>query len=169
MEWFWHVSEGDEPIGRVERNKAHESMAMHRSGIIFLIDRQNRVYLTKRAASKKIFPKCYDVSVAFHVAYGESYEGAAKREANEELGLSKPLTKIGKFSHYDVPESQFVAVFVMDYAGEKIRLDPAETTSGKFYPLEDVGRIVREERVTPWLRDGFLILDGWAKSRGSGD
>jgi isopentenyldiphosphate isomerase len=169
VEWLWHVSEGDEPIGRVERGKAHEKMAMHRAGIVFLVDKQNRVYVTRRAASKKIFPKCYDASSSFHVSYGEGYDEAARREAMEELGLSKPLTKIGKFSHYDVPESQFVAVFVMDYDGEKIRLDPKEASGGRFHQLEEVGRIVREELVTPWLRDGFLILDGWARSRGAGD
>jgi hypothetical protein len=38
-------------------------------------DEHGRVLLTQRASSKRIFPKAYDTSASFHVAYGESYRG----------------------------------------------------------------------------------------------
>jgi isopentenyl-diphosphate Delta-isomerase len=162
LEWLWHVDENDEPIGRVERDEAHAKLVTHRSGVVFLVDATVRVYVAKRAASKRIFPGCYDTSASFHVSYGESYEQSAQREALEELGLGKPLTNIGRFSHRDPPESQFVAVFVMDHDGEAITLDPAEASSGAFYSLREVDRIVREDSCTPWLRHGFPILADWA-------
>jgi len=164
MEWLWHVDANDEPIGRVERGEAHAKLVTHRSGIVFLVDPEARVYVTKRAAGKSIFPGCYDASASFHVAFGESYEQSAGREALEELGLGKPLKQIGKFSHRDPPESQFVAVFVMDHDGEPIALDPNEASSGEFYSLGQAERIVFAQPCTPWLRDGFPILADWATS-----
>jgi isopentenyldiphosphate isomerase len=165
MEWLWHVDDCDEPIGRVERSDAHARMLMHRAGIVFLLDAAERVYLTKRAASKRIFPDSYDSSASFHVAYGESYEEAAGREALEELGLQRPLIGLGKLQHRDPPENQWVAVFVMRYAGEVIALDPAEASSGAFYSLAEASRIIERHACTPWLRDGLPMLTAWVGSR----
>jgi hypothetical protein len=52
----------------------------------------------------------------------------------------------------------------MDHDGEAIALDPAEASTGAFYSLMEVDRIVREQSCTPWLRDGFPILADWATS-----
>ena len=142
VEWLWHVDEYDQPLGRVRRDRAHAAALRHRSGVVFLVDREGRVYLTRRASSKRIFPNRYDTSASFHVAYGESYELAAERETREELGFTSPLAWIGKFSHDDPPEHQFVAVFRMQYAGEPIRLDAHEATSGSFYSTIEVADIV---------------------------
>jgi len=165
MEWLWHVDEDDEPIGRVERDDAHARAIRHRSGIVFLLDAQGRVYLVARAASKRIFPSRFDASASFHVAYGESYSTAARREAFEELGLDKPLIQIGKFQHDDPPEHQFVGVFVMEHADEPIVLDPSEGTGGAFYALTEATRIVRDEPCTPWLRDGLVVLVAHPRDR----
>lgn len=158
MEWLWHVDEDDAPIGRVERDDAHASAVRHRSGIVFLLDALQRVYLVRRSASKAIFPSRYDSSSSFHVAYGESYSTAARREAFEELGLDEPLDQIGKFRHDDPPEHQFVGVFVMRYENEPLILDPTEATSGAFCSLTEAARVADEELCTPWLRIGVQML-----------
>lgn len=158
MEWLWHVSEDDQPLGRVERADAHARAVRHRSGIVFLCDARGHIYLTVRATSKRIFPGRYDSSASFHVEHGESYEQAAQREAFEELGLGLPLREIGKFKHDDPPEHQFVAVFVMEHRGEAIELDASEASRGAFLAPSEVARIIRTEPCTPWLRDGFPLL-----------
>ena len=159
------MSEDDHPLGRVERAEAHAHALRHRSGIVFLCNAQRHVYLVERAASKQIFPGCYDSSASFHVAHGESYEQAAQREAFEELGLSLPLHMLGKLKHDDPPEHQFVAVFAMEHAGEPITLDPSEASRGAFYTPSEAARIIHSEPCTPWLRDGFPLLNAWAKLR----
>jgi isopentenyldiphosphate isomerase len=158
VEWLWHVSEDDQPLGRVERADAHARAVRHRSGVVFLVDARGHVYLTQRAASKQIFPGRYDTSASFHVAHGESYELAAQREALEELGLALPLRMLGTFKHDDPPEHQFVAVLAMAHDGEPIKLDPSEASRGAFYSPSEVARIIRTEPCTPWLRDGFALL-----------
>jgi len=158
MEWLWHVNERDEVLGKIARDEAHRRELRHRSGVVLLRDERSRVFLTQRAASKRIFPNTYDTSASFHVSYGESYEEAAGREALEELGLTGPLRKLGKFCHDDPPEHQYVMVFAMDYRGEPIVLDPSEATSGCFYTQAEAERIAHTEPCTPWLADALRAL-----------
>jgi isopentenyldiphosphate isomerase len=158
MEWLWSVDETDEPLGRIERDEAHARAVRHRAGVVMLRDANGRVFLTRRAASKRIFPNTYDTSASFHVTHGESYEDAAGREAFEELGLTNPLRALGKFSHDDPPEHQFVMVFTMAYGGEAIVLDPTEAGEGRFYSRAEAERIVTEEQCTPWLRDAVGLM-----------
>ena len=52
--------------------------------------------------TKKVFPGLWDISVAGHIAAGESILDAALREVHEELGLeikSEDLLKIGTRMH----------------------------------------------------------------------
>jgi 8-oxo-dGTP pyrophosphatase MutT (NUDIX family) len=98
-------------------------------------------------------------------SFQESYEQAAQREAFEELGLTLPLRALGTFKHDDPPEHQFVAVFAMEHTGEPIKLDPTEASQGAFYSASEVARIIRTEPCTPWLRDGFALLDSAPGSR----
>jgi isopentenyldiphosphate isomerase len=158
MEWLWNVDKSDEPLGRIERDEAHAQAVRHRAGVVMLRDADGRVFLTRRAATKRIFPNTYDTSASFHVAHGESYEEAAGREALEELGLTNPLQALGKFFHDDPPEHQFVMVFMMEHRGEAIVLDPSEAGGGRFYSRAEAERIVTAEPCTPWLRDAFRLM-----------
>jgi isopentenyldiphosphate isomerase len=158
MEWLWAVDDHDEPVGRIERTEAHARAVRHRAGVVLLCDAYDRIYLTRRSTSKAIFPGTYDTSASFHVSYGETYDAAARRESLEELGLDKAISVIGKFRHDDPPEHQFVAVFVMEYAGEQIALDSAEAHCGEFYSRAEALRIIREERCTPWLCDALKLV-----------
>jgi isopentenyldiphosphate isomerase len=158
MEWLWNVDEKDEPLGRIERDEAHAQAVRHCAGVVMLRDAEGRVFLTRRAASKRIFPNTYDTSASFHVAHGESYEDAAYREALEELGLRNPLQVLGKLSHDDPPEHQFIMVFTMEHRGEAIVLDPSEAADGRFDSRAEVERIATEELCTPWLRDAVRLM-----------
>jgi isopentenyldiphosphate isomerase len=158
MEWLWSVDETDEPLGRIERDEAHARAVRHRASVVMLRDANGRVFLTRRAASKRIFPNTYDTSASFHVAHGETYEEAAGREALEELGFTNSLQALGKFCHDDPPEHQFVMVFTMAYRGEAIVLDPTEASEGRFYSRTEAERIATKEPCTPWLRDALRLM-----------
>jgi isopentenyldiphosphate isomerase len=157
VEWLWHVDEQDWPVGRVARHVAHNTDVRHRSGVVLLADDLQRIYLTMRAANKQLWPNTYDASASFHVTYEETYAMAAERETHEELGLTKPLQYLGKFSHYDRPERQFVAVFAMRYAGETLVLDALEASGGAFYTRTEVARILAAENCTPWLTPAIQL------------
>lgn len=155
-ELLYHVDPEDEVIGSVDRDQAHQSGVLHRSGIVFLRRPDGLILLQHRSPSKRIFPACYDASAAFHVTFGENYAEAAARELLEEAGVSARVEWVGKFVHHDPPEHQVVAVFVCS-SDAPIRVDPAESAGFEFVSTSGVDRIVRVERITPWLRDGWPL------------
>ena len=111
-EMLYHVNENDEVLESVSRNKAHVKGLLHRSGMVFLVNSQDKILINMRSSEKETFPSCYDSSVSFHVTHGETYEESAKRETLEEISIEAPLKYIGKFVHKDLPEYQVVSVFL---------------------------------------------------------
>lgn len=53
----------------------------------FIKNSRGELWIPRRAASKRIFPLCLDMSVGGHVGAGESYDLAFARETEEEVGL----------------------------------------------------------------------------------
>lgn len=155
-ELVYHVRQDDFIIGPVDRNRAHMETILHRAGIVFLVRSDGKVLLQHRSPFKQIFPNRFDSSCSYHVTFGESYEEAAVRELREETGISSPVVLLGKFSHHDEPENQIVAVFVCR-SDAAVTIDRAEAIDARFYAKEEVDRIVASEKVTPWLRDGWLL------------
>ena len=156
-EMLYHVDENDEVLGKISRSEAHSKELLHRTGMVFLMNRKGKVLINRRSSEKKIFPSCYDSSVSFHVTYGETYEDSAERETMEEIKIKAPLEYVGKFIHTDPPEYQIVSVFLCISDDEPI-IDPKEFSSQNFYSINEVEKIIQNEKITPWLRDGWKIL-----------
>jgi NADH pyrophosphatase NudC (nudix superfamily) len=89
------------------------------------------------------------------VTFGESYEDAAKRELIEEAGISASLRYLGKFTHYDPPENEMVAVFACN-SDEPVLISKEESSGAQFCTKEEVDTIIALESA-PWLRDGWKL------------
>ncbi|RAG80269.1 hypothetical protein DN069_39070, partial [Streptacidiphilus pinicola] len=55
---------------------------------VLATDADGRIFVHRRTPQKIVFPSLYDVFVGGVVGTGESYDEAAKREAEEELGVT---------------------------------------------------------------------------------
>ncbi|MBB5936344.1 NUDIX hydrolase [Streptomyces zagrosensis] len=82
------VSERDEVVGQAPRGEVYARGLRHRCVFILARDAAGRIFVHRRTASKLAFPSLYDMFVGGVVGAGESYEEAALREAEEELGVS---------------------------------------------------------------------------------
>lgn len=91
------------PTGKTAlKSEAHKHGWFHATVHIWLFTSNRKILLQKRALTKKVFPGLWDISVAGHIAAGESILSAAKREVFEEIGLQldeKELIKIGTRIH----------------------------------------------------------------------
>lgn len=155
-ELLYRVNKDDEVLGSVERDRAHLDGILHRSGVIFLSRRNNDILVQWRSEKKTTFPDCYECSASFHVTFGESYEEAAIRELKEEAGISAPVKYLGKFTHFDPPENEVVAVFIA-YSNDRIKIDKQETDSVRFYPKKEVEKIARSDKAAPWFKGAWKI------------
>jgi isopentenyldiphosphate isomerase len=82
------VDEDDRVVGRARRAEAYARGLRHRASFVLVRDGAGRVFVHRRTAQKLVFPSLYDVFVGGVVGAGESYDEAALREAEEELGVS---------------------------------------------------------------------------------
>ncbi|MFE7835180.1 NUDIX hydrolase [Streptomyces sp. NPDC057474] len=82
------VDENDQVIGQAPRGEVYARGMRHRAVFVLARDAEGRVFVHRRTATKLIFPSLYDMFVGGVVGAGESYDDAALREAEEELGVS---------------------------------------------------------------------------------
>lgn len=108
------------------------------------------------------YPGHWTLSVMGHVASGETYEQAAKRELSEELGVRCKLKRIAKVKTPDWPfgdliESEYLTIFEGRAKHPKITLSE-ETTEGKFLGFKEFIKMAKDrpDDLTP---DTLLALD----------
>lgn len=82
------VDENDEVIGQAPRGEATARGLRHRCAFIEVRDAEGRIFVHRRTATKLVFPSHYDMFVGGVVGAGETYDEAALREAEEELGVT---------------------------------------------------------------------------------
>jgi isopentenyldiphosphate isomerase len=132
-EVFDLVDERDVVIGQVRRGDAHHNPDLiHRSVQVLVFDRQGRLLLQRRSLTKDLFAGYYCASASGHVAAGDEYACAAKREVSEELGVSLALTPLGKTLVRSAYETEWTSVFVARSDGP-FHFHHSETDGGEFF------------------------------------
>lgn len=99
------VDERDQVVGRAPRGEAYARRLRHRCVFVLARDGRGRIFVHRRTAQKLVFPSRHDMFVGGVVGAGESYDEAALREAEEELGVSglPAPTPLFRFL-YETPE-----------------------------------------------------------------
>ncbi len=149
------VDEENQVIGAVTRKIMRQQGLIHRASYILVFNTQGELFIQKRSQDKDIYPGYWDLAAGGVVLEGESYEESAKRELNEELGISgvklRPL-----FDQYFADESNRVwgRIFACTSNGP-FTLQVEEIDYGRFISLEEIEALNQREPVTP---DGMLLL-----------
>ncbi|MGP3925660.1 MULTISPECIES: NUDIX hydrolase [unclassified Streptomyces] len=95
----------DRVVGQAPRGEAYVQGLRHRCVFILARDADGRIFVHRRTAGKLVFPSRYDMFVGGVVGAGESYEDAALREAEEELGVTGLPSPVPLFKFlYESPE-----------------------------------------------------------------
>jgi isopentenyl-diphosphate delta-isomerase len=140
------------PTDRVKaKPDVHRDGDWHRAAHVWLVARDGRVLLQRRASIKENWPDFWDISVAGHVAAGESAIDTAIREAQEELGVTlsaAELTYLGTLRYHAVLndgayiENEFHDVFIAmrDVDLDELVLEPAEVADVALVQPDDIAR-----------------------------
>ncbi len=117
-ELFVVVDTEDNVLGfRSRYDCHHDKTLIHRGVSLLIFDDTGRVLLQKRSMSKDTNPGYWSTAVGGHVAKGESYEDAIRRETREELGVNVQATLKAKFIHEFDHEVEMEALFVASANG----------------------------------------------------
>lgn len=127
-ELFVVVDENDKILEyRTRHDCHHDKSLIHRAVGIVLVNDKGEIILQKRSQNKDTDPGKYDVAASGHVARSESYEQAAQREMQEELGVTASLTFVDKMVMRFPEETEFDAFFKAVHNGPfKINKDEIE-------------------------------------------
>lgn len=157
------VDQDDRIVGRATRGEIHRKGLLHRSVHIFVFNREGQLYIQKRSMSKDMYPGSWDSSASGHVDWGETYEAAAAREIEEELGIRPRL--IYWFKIKACPETGWEHVgFFTAHATEEIKANPNEIIEGRYM---DIHRLSMWITHTPSIfAPGFLLVFKTAKNKG---
>jgi isopentenyldiphosphate isomerase len=126
-------------VGLAARSELHGNPSLiHRVVHILVFNTEGALLLQKRSATKDVAPGKWDTSVGGHVNPGEELIDAAKREMEEELGISDaPLDFL--YSHFfsNHVESELVSSFACIYDGE-INYNRDEIEQVAFWDLNKI-------------------------------
>ncbi|MFD5844986.1 NUDIX domain-containing protein [Streptomyces chartreusis] len=152
------VDEQDRVIGRSPRGEAYAKGLRHRCVFIEARDAEGRLFVHRRTPTKLVFPSRYDMFVGGVVGAGESYDEAALREAEEELGVSglpRP-TLLFKFLYDDgAGQTWWSAVYEVRC---ELPVNPQveEVAWYDFLPEAEVERRLAD---WPWVPDGLAAYE----------
>lgn len=139
QEYFDIVDSMNQVIGQASREECHTRKDLiHRDVHILVFDERGRVFLKKRRQDRRLYGGMWESSACGHVMAGESYDSAAKRELEEELGISEvDLEMVDEFLFSTEFETQFTRLYTCVYSGD-ITVNSDEATEGRFFKIEDV-------------------------------
>lgn len=151
------VDEQDEVIGQAPRGEAYARGMRHRCAFILVRDVQGRIFVHRRTPTKLVFPSLYDMFVGGVVGAGESYDAAALREAEEELGVSglPQPAPLFKFLYESGDRTWWSAVYEVR-CDLQVNPQAEEVAWYDFLPPEELERRLTEWEWTP---DGLAAYE----------
>ncbi len=150
-------------IGTAPRSRCHgDPSLIHRAVHIAVFHPDGRILLQKRSMQKDIQPGKWDTAVGGHLMPGETYEIAAKRELQEELGVitDLPLIPLFEYKIRNERESENVQVFSLVYAGP-FKIQESELDEIRFFEPDDLKQRMQEGGIssfTPVLQRELELL-----------
>lgn len=155
------VDENDNPIGEMEKLKAHQKGLLHRAFSVFAFNEKGELLLQRRAPHKYHSAGLWTNTCCSHPAPGEDTEAAAHRRLQEEMGFDCPLTHKGHLLYrveFDngLTEHEFDHIFVGRFDGEP-HLNPDEADAFRWLSADALRADIAAypEAYTYWFKLAF--------------
>jgi len=154
MEFLDVVNKKDEVVGKASKKDIYEKTLTHRIVHILIFNKEGEMALQLRSKSKDFTPSHWCTAAGGHVKSGETYEQAALRECEEELGIKLDMNFLYKDLYTDFPRKglkKFLGIFKATYEGP-FEINPEEVEKIEFFNLEEIQKMVdKKEKLHPEL------------------
>ncbi|MFC0507896.1 NUDIX hydrolase [Micromonospora costi] len=147
------VDEQDRVVGQARRGRVYAERLRHRCAFVLARDDEGRVFVHRRTDRKLVFPSLYDMFVGGVVGTGESYDEAARREAEEELGVRGLPAPVPLFKFlYETPEHTWWSAVYEVRCPRTVAPQAEEVAWHAFLTEDELDRRLAEWE---WVPDGF--------------
>lgn len=159
MEEVILVNERDEPVGTMEKIRAHREGLLHRAFSIIVLDDKGRILIQRRADEKYHSPGKWSNTCCSHPRPGELINRALSRKLQQEMGFECELVKIFEFIYRaelerGMIEHEYDHVYLGRYNGE-VQPNSREVSEYRYLTIEELNEEIRHspENYTPWFRE----------------
>ncbi|HET6513690.1 MAG TPA: NUDIX domain-containing protein [Thermodesulfovibrionales bacterium] len=147
------VNERGEVIGLALRSEIHSNPSlMHRVVHVLIFNKAGELLLQKRSLNKDVAPGRWDTSVGGHVGVAEDLLSAARRETEEELGLTDcDLQYLYSYIHCNSSETELVASYRCIYEDPigGIFFNRREIDEIRFWSFHEINLAVGKQILSP--------------------
>jgi isopentenyldiphosphate isomerase len=118
------VDHNDNVLYQCTRKEMRAQVLRHRAVFIAVVNSAGELLIHQRSAMKDLWPSWWDLAVGGVVSAGESYDAAALRELDEEVGITGvPLMPLGMGTYTDNMVSLVGKCFIATYDGSLVLRD----------------------------------------------
>jgi isopentenyldiphosphate isomerase len=134
------VNHKGEVINILPRTTIHGNPSLiHRVVHVLVFNSRGELLLQKRSMDKDVAPGKWDTSVGGHLNPGEDPLSGARRETEEELGITIEEPEfLYTYIHTNSYETELVYTYSSFYEGSPIRFNAGEIDEIKFWSIEEI-------------------------------
>ncbi|HCC95749.1 MULTISPECIES: isopentenyl-diphosphate Delta-isomerase [unclassified Empedobacter] len=152
------VDQDDQKLGLMEKQQAHVAGLLHRAFSVFVFNSKGELMIQQRAASKYHSPTLWTNTCCSHPRDNETYEQAAHRRLEEEMGFDCELEYKFNFIYKahlenDLIEHELDHVFIGTFDNEP-KLNPDEVMAYRWVELDDLKKDMEKnpQNYTAWFK-----------------
>ena len=152
------VDQDDQKLGLMEKQQAHVAGLLHRAFSVCVFNSNGELMIQQRAASKYHSPTLWTNTCCSHPRDNETYEQAAHRRLQEEMGFDCDLEFKFSFiykAHLDnnLTEHELDHVFIGTF-DEEPQLNPDEVMAYRWVDLMDLKKDIEKnpQNYTAWFK-----------------
>ena len=152
------VDQDDQKLGLMEKQQAHIAGLLHRAFSVFVFNSKGELMIQQRAASKYHSPTLWTNTCCSHPRDNETYEQAAHRRLEEEMGFDCELDYKFNFIYKahlenDLIEHELDHVFIGTFDDEP-KLNPDEVMAYRWVELDDLKKDMEKnpQNYTAWFK-----------------
>ena len=152
------VDQDDQKLGLMEKQQAHVAGLLHRAFSVFVFNSRGELMIQQRAASKYHSPTLWTNTCCSHPRDNETYEQAAHRRLEEEMGFDCELEYKFNFIYKahlenDLIEHELDHVFIGTFDNEP-KLNPDEVMAYRWVELDDLKKDMEKnpQNYTAWFK-----------------
>jgi 8-oxo-dGTP pyrophosphatase MutT (NUDIX family) len=155
--------EGGRPVGAAPRSRVRADNLRHAATAVVVRDLLGRVFMHRRTDTKDVYPGRWDFAAGGVLLAGEDPDDAARREAEEELGVTSPLVSLGEGDYADDHTTYHGFLYETFWDGP-LRLQAEEVAEGSWVTLEALA-VMLADPDTPVMPDTVGLLGWWVHAR----
>lgn len=163
------VNEHGEITGLAPRSVIHGNPSLiHRVVHVLVFNGMGELLLQKRSMNKDVAPGRWDTSVGGHVGAGEELSLSAKREMEEELGISGlEVEYLYSYKHTNPYETELVTTYRCTHEG-MIRFNTDEIDEVRHWRIDEINESLGKGLFSDNFEDEFRTYQSLQTPRQSG-